>query len=142
MKYKILLVLFLIALAASSILAFTSPSETCKIEASTCDLVEKSMYSQTFGITNAYYGVAIFLFMIFLTYSQIKRNRKFKQYIIALGTTIGAIIAIYFLYLQQFVIGAYCKYCLIVDVCLILAILVLIISSRIAKRKLKQWDVQ
>ncbi len=139
MKNKILLLLFVVSFVASLLLSITPLSETCVIAESTCTVIEKSIYSDTFGIKNSLYGVAIFAFMIFLTYSQIRKNRKSKQYIINLGTIIGAIIALYFLYLQQFVLKAYCQYCLIVDISMVLALIVLIVSSRITKRKLKKW---
>lgn len=139
MKNKILLLLFIIAFVASLLLTITPISETCSIAESTCTTIEKSIYSDTFGIKNSLYGVAIFAFMIIITYSQIRKPKKFKQYIINLGTIIGAIIAIYFLYLQQFVLKAYCQYCLIVNISIVLGIIVLFVSSKITKRKMKKW---
>jgi len=139
MKNKILILLFVVAFVGSLLLSITPLSETCIVAESTCSVIEKSIYSDTFGIKNSLYGVGIFAIMIILTYSQIRKPRKTKQYLINLGTTIGAIIAIYFLYLQQFILKAYCQYCLIVDISIVLALIVLIISSRITKRKLKKW---
>jgi len=139
MKNKILILLFVVAFVGSLLLSITPLSETCIVAESTCSVIEKSIYSDTFGIKNSLYGVGIFAIMIILAYSQIRKPRKTKQYLINLGTTIGAIIAIYFLYLQQFILKAYCQYCLIVDISIVLALIVLIISSRITKRKLKKW---
>lgn len=142
MKYKFLFLLFLISFIASGILSFSSPSETCLVAESTCSVIEQSVYAQTGGINNSYYGVIIFGFLLFLTYAHIKKPRKTKQYLINFATIIGAIIALYFIYLQQFVLKAYCMYCLVVDISLILAILILIISSRMNKRKLRKWNLQ
>jgi len=142
MKNKILLVLFLVSFAASIMLSVTNLSETCTIAESTCTLVEQSVYTKTFGIKNSYYGVGIFALLLLVTYSQIKNPKKMKRYIINLGVTIGAIVSLYFLYLQQFVLEAYCQYCVVVDVSMILAAIVLILTSKIRKRKLEKWIPQ
>ena len=56
MKYKILLVLFVIALVASAILAFVPTEQACAFgEEETepgCMSVQNSEYSTTFGIIN------------------------------------------------------------------------------------------
>jgi|APSaa5957512535_1039671.scaffolds.fasta_scaffold04066_7 uncharacterized membrane protein len=142
MKYKFILFLFLLSFIASAMLSFSSPSETCLVAESTCSVIEQSVYAQTFGIKNSYYGVGIFAFLLFLTYSHIRKPRRTKQHIINFATTIGAIIALYFIYLQQFVLEAYCMYCLVVDISLILAVLILMISYKMNKRKLRKWNLE
>ncbi|MBL7059223.1 vitamin K epoxide reductase family protein [Candidatus Pacearchaeota archaeon] len=138
MKYKILLILFVISLISSGLLAYGgyNNTEVCNPDSQGCSAVSLSDYSTTFGINNNYYGVVIFLFMSILTYSHIKNPKKTKSSIIKLGVTIGTIVSLYFIYLQQFIIQAWCKYCLIVDFSMIVAFGIVFFSWR-RKRKWK-----
>jgi len=129
MRFKILLILFLIALVSSAILSFNNISEVCE-PGEGCTTVEQSEYNYTFGIKNSYYGTAIFLLMSILTFSEIRRPKKIKRFFINLGVVVGAIVALYFIYLQQFIIKAFCKYCLAVDISMLLALLVIFVSWR------------
>ncbi len=119
-KYKAILLLFLISLASSLIISLIplplicSPSEGCSI-------VQSSPYAKTFGISNDYFGDAIFIAMSILLLSRIRKPTKGKNLLINLGICLGTLTAIYFLYLQTFVIHAFCKYCLVVDFSMILA---------------------
>ncbi len=139
MKYKILLVLFIIALISSILLAFNGNGNVCEAEENvegSCITVQSSDYSSFFGIPNHYYGIVMFTFLILITLSYIKKERKYKKYIINLGVVVGAIIAIYFLYLQQFVLNVYCKYCLVVDISMILALILVVF-----RRRQKKWSL-
>ena len=129
MRYKILLILFLIALVSSAILSFNNISEVCE-PGEGCTIVGQSEYNHTFGIKNSYYGTAIFLLMSILTFSEIRKSKKMKRFFINLGVVIGAFIALYFIYLQQFIIKAYCKYCMAVDISMLVALLVIFVSWR------------
>ena len=122
-KYKILLVLFLISLASSLVLSLIPVPVVCDPGVG-CDVVKTSSYNYTLGIKNSYYGSAIFLAISLLTYFQIKNSTEKKKKLINLGVIVGSVIAIYFLYLQSFIINAYCKYCLIVDFSMIAALAV------------------
>ena len=140
MKYKILLVLFIIALISSILLAFNGNGDVCEVdenvEEGSCITVKSSDYSSFFGIQNHYYGIVMFAFMILITLSYLKKPRKYKKYIINLGVIVGAIIAIYFLYLQQFVLNVFCKYCLVVDISMILALILVVF-----RRRQKKWSL-
>ncbi|HUW43769.1 MAG TPA: vitamin K epoxide reductase family protein [Bacillota bacterium] len=127
-KYQILLVLFLISLAVSLILAITPTEDLCTIEGKGCDAVQSSKYVETFGIKNDYYGIVVFLFLTILTFLQIKKNIKIRRFLINAGVIISSIFALYFIYIQQFIIKAWCTYCLIVDISTLMA-LIIVISS-------------
>ncbi len=131
-KYEILLILFIISLISSAILSFNPTSEICE-PGSGCEVIHASKYDFTFGIQNSHYGVIIFIFMIFLTYSQIKKPKKNKRLLIHIGIILGAIIAVYFIYLQQFVIKSYCKYCMVIDISMLIALVIIIFTKR------KRW---
>ena len=127
-KYKILLILFSVSLAVSIILSLTPLPIICDPNKG-CDVVQTSPYNFTFGIKNSYYGIFIFAFLIFLTLSEIKRPNKNKKLLIKTGVAIGSLVTIYFLYIQIFVLNAYCKYCLVVDFSMLLALIVVLISK-------------
>ena len=132
MKYKILMALFIIAFIASVILSFVPVEDACRIgEEETengCLTVQNSKYSETFGIKNNPIGLVIFLFLIGLTYSHIKSPKKIKKQLIHLGTIIGTIIALWFLYIQEFILHSYCGYCLVVDLAMIVAVIVIVVK--------------
>ncbi len=124
-KYQILLALFLIALGSSLIMSVFPVSEICD-PGEGCDVVQHSSYASTFGIKNNYFGIGIFLTVIFLIFSHIKNPTKRKRNLIHAAVILGSLVALYFLFLQEFVLNAYCKYCVAVDLSF-LAALVLII---------------
>ena len=124
-KYPLLLALFLIALISSAILSFVPASDVCNLEAG-CYNVQNSQYNSLLGIKNSYIGMLVFLAAILLIYSQIKNPSIVKRKLIYLMTIIGAIIAIFFLAIQIFVLHAYCQYCMMVDLSMIAALITII----------------
>ncbi len=139
MKYKVLLALFFIALVASSILAFEEASKVCEENGGECSVITKSDYTKLGGINNTYLGIVVFLFLVVFTFSEIKRPKKIKRFIINLGVIIGSILALYFIYLQLFVLKLFCKYCMLVDFSMLLALVVLILSWK-RQRKWKKYS--
>ncbi len=139
MRYKILLLLFLISLASSVIMVFDGNNKFCEIdeivEKGSCTDVQNSAYASTFGIKNYYYGIVIFILLSLLTYSQIRYPRRTKRNLIHITVYIGTAIALYFIYLQQFVLNAYCRYCMVIDISMVLAFFV-VFSER---RRMKKW---
>jgi len=118
-KYTIISILFLICLIGSVVLTAKPTPAICE---SGCEVVQISKYSQTFGIKNSLYAIPIFSVLLILSLIQIKKqNQKIKK-VIKISTIIGSIIALYFIFLQIFVLNAYCTYCLVVDVGILLAL--------------------
>ncbi|MBU2616000.1 MAG: vitamin K epoxide reductase family protein [Nanoarchaeota archaeon] len=118
LKYKILLALFIISLISSFVLSIASQASTefCDVNGDTgCSTVYNSQYSQIFGIKNCHIGVVVFFVLSILTYFQIRKPTRQKKEIINYSVIMGFVVAVYFLYLQQFVLLEYCRYCLIVD---------------------------
>ena len=122
-KYLLIIIFLLISLASSAILAFEPLSVVCNVEQG-CALVQNSVYAHTFGIKNSLYGVGIFSLLSIITVLQILKPTKIKKKIIKFSLIVGSAIAIYFLVLQIFVLHAYCKYCLVVDLSVIAAMIV------------------
>ena len=111
MKYKTILVIFIIAFISSTLLAFKAPCDT----QNSCEIVQEIPHAFINGINNSYFGMVIFGLLSLVTFSHIKKPRRKKKALIHTGLIIGSIVAVYFLYLQQFVFNAYCKYCLVID---------------------------
>lgn len=129
LKHILLLVLLLIALASSAVLAFEPLSVVCNAEQG-CALVQNSVYAHTLGIKNSIYGVGIFSLLSFLALFQIFRHSNKTEKFLKFSLIIGSAVAIYFLILQVFVLKAYCKYCIVVDLSVILALFVMYFPKR------------
>lgn len=129
MKYQIILFIFIIGLISSLLISFT-PSPTICNPGEGCDTVLTSPYAYTLGIKNSYYGIAIFTLLSFVTLFHIQKPNKKTKYLIHLSMIIGSLIALYFIYLQYFVIKAYCKYCLVVDISLLIGLIIVIFNWR------------
>lgn len=116
MKYKILLIISLICLLASIILSFIPPEKACGGTETSCYIVNTSPYAETIGVKNCYFGLAMFSFLSILLIFQIFKFNKNLKKIIILGLITGSIFALYFIYIQLFLIKACCKYCMVVDI--------------------------
>ena len=111
----------MVGIACSALLIIDS-EKVCKTDCT------DNEYKETLGINNGWYGAIIFtiLFMLALRLSiypkdNTKVKRRIKR-ILHTGIILGSIIAVYFLYLQQFVLKEYCIYCLIIDIGLLICL--------------------
>lgn len=120
MKYWLMLLFVLIALASSAVLAFEPLSVICDIEQG-CSVVQNSTYAYTFGIKNSVYGVAVFSVLFLVILMQIVKPGKNREKFIKFSLLLGTLIALYFLGLQIFILKAYCKYCFIADFSVLIA---------------------
>lgn len=77
-----------------------------------CDIVTRSSYSTVLGIHLSVYGLIFYLGMFVLALWVQHTERKLVWNLLFLGGKIGLLASLYFIYLQIFVIGAYCLYCL------------------------------
>lgn len=133
MKYKILLLLFTVSLLFSILLAITPTQKLCGEETSSCSIVQNSEYKETLGISNSIIGIVTFSLLIALVLSQIKNPKKNKKNFLAIVIAMSTVGALYFIYLQIFVIKALCPYCMIIDTATILALVILLTKTN--KRK-------
>ena len=124
MKYKIFLLIFTISLISSIIITSNSSTGVCTIGGN-CDTVNNSPYGSFLGIKNSAYGIFIFSFMIVITLFHMNKPSRHTRRLIHLAVIVGSIIALYFLYMQFFVIKVFCTYCLIVDFGLLIALIFL-----------------
>tara|TARA_Y100000310_G_C20352868_1_gene655229 strand:+ start:154 stop:591 length:438 start_codon:yes stop_codon:yes gene_type:complete len=128
-KYIFLVILFIISLISSLIISLQPVSDYCDVGEG-CDVVQHSIYAKTFGIKSSHFGVLAFSLLLIVTLLQLKKPTKKKKQFIQIGIIISAIIAIKFIYIQAFVLNAYCTYCLIVDIAMILALILLMLTYK------------
>lgn len=136
-KYKIVFPIILLSLTSSILLTFVPLSILCTpLEG--CNAVQTSSYTKTAGIDSSYFGIIIFALMSLVAFSHIRKPSKKKKLFINMGIFIGTLISLYFLYLQQFVIHAWCKYCLVIDIGMIIAFVIINIPN---KKKLEDAEI-
>lgn len=128
-KYKLILFIFLLSLTSSILLSFVPLSILCT-PFEGCNAVQTSSYAQTLGIHNSDIGIVIFVLMILVTISYIRKPSKQKKLLIHAGVFIGTFVSLYFIYLQKFVIHAWCKYCLVVDIGMLVAFVIMNIPPK------------
>lgn len=128
-KYKLILLILLLSLTSSILLSFVPLSILCTpLEG--CNAVQTSSYAQTLGIHNSDIGIIIFAFMSIIAFSHIRKPKNNKKILIHVGIFIGTLVSLYFFYLQEFVIHAWCKYCLVVDIGMLVAFVIINISPK------------
>ena len=80
-----------------------------------CDMVLNSKYATSFfGIPNSLLGILFYLtlFLIFVYWEKLIKKIDNILKISIFLTTIAVVVYVYFIYLQKFIIKAYCPYCL------------------------------
>lgn len=128
-KYTIILVLMLLATASSIILSTMTIAQACG-ENSGCTIVQASEYESTFGIKNAHLGLIAFPILAILTILELRRKNPLRKRLLQLGIIVGSAFAIYFLYLQFFVLNAICKYCMVVDIGVLIALGIIFLEEK------------
>lgn len=122
LKYKFLLGLFAISFIASAVLSFIPIEQACGGIQTTCYAVQTSNYETIFGVKNAYLGLFAFLLIGVLAFLQVKQPNKERKSLIKYSIFFASLIAIYFLYIQFFILNALCKYCMVIDVATLISL--------------------
>ena len=78
-----------------------------------CDTVTNSPYSKLFGIHLAVYGMAFYLAVGIITLLYFDTKKILFVHLIMPITGVGFLMSLYFIYVQKFLIGAFCTYCII-----------------------------
>jgi len=83
----------------------------CGLESS-CHSVLQSAFGELFGIPVSFFALPVYLVGLFLIYSKssLVQGRRLRLGLLLLGIAIGG--GLWFLYVQAFVLQAYCPYCL------------------------------
>ncbi len=77
-----------------------------------CETVLTSAYSTMFGVPDSFVGAAYYLLILIgiASYLESKKTRLLKYALML--TVVGFVMSLWFVYLQAFVLHAYCAYCL------------------------------
>ena len=80
---------------------------------SDCSMVSSNPHAYLFGVPIAWLGVLFYSSIFVLAALELVMWSQFLRRVIQGSSLLGVLAALYFLYIQMFVIGAYCVYCLI-----------------------------
>ena len=132
---KAILFFSVLALILSSYIAYEtlSSSEICVI-GKNCSLVQNSKYSELFGIKLAYLGLMAFIVLLII--SILVHKKKLSEKYFTLSTILGSIFAVYFIFIQIFIIRTFCSSCIAIDS---LMIIISILELLRIKRKSKPF---
>lgn len=138
--YIIIAILSIIALIFSGVILIQKTTENdtinniCSIlnSQSQCLKVQQSSYAKIFGIDNPWFGIIGFTILIILSFLNYSKENFFRRRIIIAAGILSGTMAIYFLYLQAFLIRAYCVFCIFVDT---ISIILLILSFYITYKE-------
>jgi uncharacterized membrane protein len=90
---------------------FLKRSVIC-LNGSGCDLVLQSSYSVVLGIPISAVGLVYYLSVAVLSFWAYKKNSELQRYFVARLPLVGFLASAWFVYLQAFVLRAYCTWCL------------------------------
>lgn len=124
-KFVWLLIIFSILVIVSAILSFFPVEKICGGTQTGCYEVQTSEYEEIFGIKSSFLGLICFSILLGFIISEIKTPKKYKRKLIFWGIILFSIFAIYFIYLQLFVIKKFCEYCLVVDIGILISLFII-----------------
>ena len=135
----IILVSSLIAIIVSIYLLYqhySIKSSFCDITQDiSCDIVNRSLYSEIFGIPVSLFALITFYIITVLTIATLRKDKIFNLdeknilNIIFYLMIISLVFALYLVYIEAFVLYAVCPLCVLLDI-IILVILIVIIKLR------------
>ena len=142
---KIIIGLSIYAVLLSSYLTYLhyskEPSSFCDISPGlSCDIVNKSKYSELFGIPVAIMGGITFIIIIILSWLALKNKKvkvlgkNYKQKhllnLILLLLIVSILFALYLVYIELFVLYSICILCVNLDLIILFALIFIIKSKR------------
>jgi uncharacterized membrane protein len=79
---------------------------------SSCEIVLTSKYSTMFGIPDPLLGSIYYFMILVLVFAYFDSKKEVLLRVALFGTTAGFLFSLWLVYLQAFVLHAYCQYCL------------------------------
>jgi uncharacterized membrane protein len=127
-------------------------ADTCFLGDGGCYTVQTSSYAVTFGIPNPYYGYVFFTIgvLIFILFAIQSVKPVISKSLYAdlsdytlFGMILGTLFSLWLLYVQIFILKTTCKYCLAVDLIMIISTIIffwiwLKLKKRSAQELLKE----
>ncbi|MHB1117936.1 MAG: vitamin K epoxide reductase family protein [Minisyncoccota bacterium] len=112
----LVIVLALIGFADSTFLLakrLTGGPIPCVLGFTGCDTVSKSPYSVLFGIPLSAYGMVFYLAIGILALLYLDTKKALFAHLLIPATALGFFMSAYFIYVQKFLIKAFCVYCIL-----------------------------
>ena len=112
----VIIVLALIGFADSTFLLAKRLSGgpiPCVLGFTGCDTVSKSPYSVLFGIPLSAYGMVFYLGIGILGLLYLDTKNALFARLLLPATALGFAMSVYFIYVQKFLIKAFCVYCIL-----------------------------
>lgn len=88
-----------------------------------CNTVVASPYSKVFGIPLAVFGVAFYAVALIFAAALLSSTSLKLRHMMLAWSVLGVLFSAYFAYLQYFVIGAICIYCVVSAIATVLLLL-------------------
>lgn len=124
---QVIFTLLIFTIVFNGYLAFASTSGsviclTGEGDHSGCSSVQNSKYGEIFGIKVIWFGLIAFIVLLVLYFLAFGKRKydKSTHYLYMTFTSIGAIFAIYFIYVQKFILDTFCSSCLVIDSAMII----------------------
>lgn len=114
--FVLVIVLALIGFADSTFLfakRLSGGPIPCVLGFTGCDTVSKSPYSVLFGIPLSVYGMVFYLSIGILGVLYLDTKKVLFARLLLPATALGFLSSAYFIYVQKFLIQAFCVYCVI-----------------------------
>lgn len=99
-----------------------------------CDVVTTSAYSVMFGVPVAFLGVIYYGSLLILTAVYILRRRKSLLWMSRAVVSVGVLLSGWFVYVQFFILGEICPYCILSAVTTLILAAVLWSGRAVFKR--------
>lgn len=106
-----------------------------------CSIVAASPYSIFLGVPLASWGVLFYFGLFVLSATMLMVKVRLLSHLFVLGTAIGFAFSAYFVYLQFFVIGAVCIYCMTSAALSTLLFLFALLIIRMPKEAPRETDL-
>ncbi len=141
---NIIIIFSILAIIISSYLLYIHYSTTgsffCDLSNEfSCDIVNKSTYSEIFNIPVSLLSLLTFLFILLISF-YIKKNREFSGFnknelvnILIIFLIFSTLFSLYLVYIELFVLYSICILCVLLDI----IIIILLITAIILKIELK-----
>ena len=129
---SVIIVLILLNITLSSLIFYYSTQgETFCTFGDFCATVQGSTYGNLFGMPVSLFGVFSFV-LLFVLYILTLKTSAFEPYFV-FSAIIGSLFALYFIFIQIFLLRAFCFSCLLIDVSTLLIPLLFLLQKRWGK---------
>jgi uncharacterized membrane protein len=117
-----------------SYIKFTEEPMVCAEDAGfNCDVVQNSVYAEVGGVAIAYLGLATYLVLgaLILVENRLEVLREYGPLLVFAIALFAFVYSMYLVYIQAFVLEAFCQWCLMHE--LIITVLIVVVTLRLRR---------